>query len=137
MRYGWGMETTTSQETTWLDEEDQDQEQKALLKAFSGTLHHFFGGWWELFKGDRDGHNPELIKYPLEGVLSTGVLMYLFRLGARRPINYQLRGNRSSQAKFETWFEMDEVPHGDTLNYAFIRIAPEQVQEVVCRMQRP
>jgi hypothetical protein len=60
--------------------------------------------------------------------------MYLFRLGARRQINYQLRGNAPSQAKFEAWFEVDEVPHGDTLNYAFRRVAPAEVQEVVCRM---
>ena len=131
------METLKSQQTDVIDEEKGDQEQeaqKALLRAFTGTLHHFFGGWWKLFRGVRDGRNPELIKYPLEGVLSTGVLMYLFRLGARRQINYQLRGNMPSQAKFEAWFEVDEVPHGDTLNYVFQRIAPAEVQEVVCRM---
>jgi hypothetical protein len=131
------METTKSQKTDLIDEEKGDQEQeaqKAMLKAFSGTLHHFFGGWRELFKGVRDGRNLELIRYPLEGLLSTGVLMYLFRLGARRQINYQLRGNAPSQAKFEAWFEVDQVPHGDTLNYAFRRIAPAEVQEVVCRM---
>jgi hypothetical protein len=120
-----------------IDEEKGDQEQeaqKALLRAFTGTLHHFFVGWRELFKGVRDGRNPELIKYPLEGVLSTGVLMYLFRLGARRQINYQLRGNMPSQAKFEAWFEVEDIPHGDTLNYAYQRIAPAEVQDVVCRM---
>ena len=126
------METLKSQKATTYDEEGQ--EQRALLKALSGTLHHYFGGWWKLFRGVRDGRNPELIRYPLQGILSTGVLMYLFRLGARRQINYQLRGNKPSQAKFEAWFEVDEVPHGDTLNYAFRRIAPAEVQEVVCRM---
>ena len=131
------MKTNKSQKTILLEEEKGDpgyEAQKVLLKAFSGTLYHFFGGWRELFKGVRDGRNPELIRYPLEGVLSTGVLMYLFRLGARRQINYQLRGNMPSQAKFEAWFEVDEVPHGDTLNYAFQRIAPPDLQEVVCRM---
>jgi hypothetical protein len=120
-----------------LDEENHDPEheaQKALLKAFSGTLHHFFGGWRKLFKGVRDGRNPELIKYPLGSLLSTGVLMYLFRLGARRQIKYQLRGNTPSRTKFEAWFEVDEIPHGDTLNYAFKRIEPAEVQEVVCQM---
>lgn len=131
------MNVPNRQRTHLIDEAKQDQEldeQKALLKAFSSTLHHFFGGWRELFKGVRDGRNPELIRYPLEGVLSTGVLMYLFRLGARRQINYQLRGNTPSQTKFEAWFEVDEVPHGDTLNYAYQRIAPAEMQEVVCRM---
>jgi len=66
--------------------------------------------------------------------LGTGVLMYLFRLGARRQINFQLRSNAPSQAKFEAWFEVDEVPHGDTLNYSFQRVAPAEVQEVVSHM---
>ncbi len=88
----------------------------------------------KLFKGVRDDRNPELIRYPLESLLSTGVLMYLFRLGARRQINYQLRRNGPSQTKFEAWFEVGEVPHGDTLNYAFKRIVPAEVQEVVCQM---
>ena len=116
-----------------LDEETQDQE--ALLKVSAGTLYHYFGGWRKLFKGVRDGRNPELIRYPLEGLLSTGELMYLFRLGARRQISYQLRGNAPSQTKFEAWFEVNEVPHGDTLNYAFKRIEPAEVQEVVCQVE--
>lgn len=129
------METTKIQKTALIDDADQEQEaQKALLKVLTGTLQHFFGGWWKLFRGVQDGRNPELIQYPLESVLSTGVLMYLFRLGARRQINYQLRGNRPSQAKFEAWFSVEDVPHGDTLNYAFQSIAPAEVQEVVCRM---
>ena len=131
------MNIPKSPKTILLDGVNQDQEheeQKALLKAFTGTLHHFFGGWRKLFKGVKDGRNPELIRYPLEGLLSAGVLMFLFRLGARRQINYQLRGNAPSQAKFGVWFEVEEVPHGDTLNYAFKRIAPADVQEVVCQM---
>jgi hypothetical protein len=131
------MNIPKSQKTNLSDGEHQDPEQdaqKALLKAFTGTLFHYFGGWQKLFRGVQDGRHPEWITYPLESLLSAGVLMYLFRLGARRQINYQLRGNRPSQAKFSAWFGVEEIPHGDTLNYAFERIAPAQVQEVVCRM---
>jgi hypothetical protein len=131
------MNVPKRQKRSLLDEETQDQEyeaQEALLKAFTCTLYHYFGGWWKLFKKVRDGRNPELVMYPLEGLLSTGVLMYLFRLGARRQINYQLRGNTLSQTKFEAWFDVDEVPHGDTLNYAFKKVTPADVQEVVCHM---
>ena len=131
------MNIPKSSKTILLDEVNRDQEheaQEALLKAFTGTLYHYFGGWGKLFKGVRDGRNREMITYPLEGLLSAGVLMYLFRLGARRQIKYQLRGNTPSQAKFGAWFDVDDVPHGDTLNYAFKRIAPDEVQEVVCQM---
>ena len=126
------MKKQKHRETNLLDGEAQAQ--KALLKAFCGTLYHYFGGWQKLFRGVKDGRNPGLIRYPLKSLLSAGVLMFLFRLGARRQINYHLRGNRPSQTKFEAWFEVSEVPHGDTLNYAFKRVAPGEVQEVVCRM---
>ena len=58
----------------------------------------------------------------------------LFRLGSRRQIQYQLRENGPSQAKLETWFEVETVPHGDTLNYGFQKVAADEMQEVVCRL---
>jgi hypothetical protein len=109
-------------------------EQKALLRAFTGTVYHFFGEWQSLFKGITDPRNPQLITYPLAELLCTGVLMFVFRLGARRQINHHLRGNGPSQAKLAAWFGTDEVPHGDTLNYAFKRLLPAEVQAGVCRM---
>lgn len=126
------MKNPKSQGTNLIEEGEPDQ--AAMLKAFSGTLYHYFGGWKKLFRSIRDGRNPVWIEYSLESLLSTGVLMYLFRLGARRQIKYQLRGNTLSQSKFDAWFGVAEVPHGDTLNYAFKRIALAEVQEVVCRM---
>jgi len=131
------MSIPKSPKTILFSEANQDQElddQKALLKAFTRTVFHYFGGWQAIFKGVSDGRNPELITYPLEGVLSAGVLMFVFRLGARRQITHNLRGNAPSQAKFGAWFGVEEVPHGDTLNYAFKRISPADVQEVVCQM---
>ena len=125
------MSKPNGQQTHLIDEEKQGQaldEQKALLKAFCGTLSQYFGGWQKLFRSVRDAS--AILRWsriPLEGLLSAGVLMYLFRLGARRQINYQLRGNVPSQVKFRAWFEVEEVPHGDTLNYAFKRIAPGEV----------
>ncbi len=60
--------------------------------------------------------------------------MFLFRLAARRQIKYQLRDNGPSQSKFEGWFDVENVPHGDTLNYAFKGLEPDEVQEVVCSL---
>ncbi len=60
--------------------------------------------------------------------------MFIFRLGSRRQIKYQLCENGPSQAKMETWFDVPTIPHGDTLNYGFKRLQPEEVQEVVCRL---
>lgn len=109
-------------------------EQHAVLKAMLGTITHFFGSWQTIFEGVTDGRNPNLITYPLAQLLCTGVLLFMFRLGARRQVQYKLRGNGPSQAKMGNWFDVEAVPHGDTLAYGFERMQPEEMQEVVCRM---
>ena len=80
-----------SKEENKAEKDREQQEQEDVLKAFTGTVQHYFGGWEEIFKGVSDPRNPEMIIYPLEGLLCTGTLMYLFRLGARREINNKLR----------------------------------------------
>ncbi len=60
--------------------------------------------------------------------------MYLSRLGARREIKNQFRDNVRCAAKFKALFDIDQAPHGDTLNYSFKGVATEQVQEVMCQM---
>lgn len=59
--------------------------------------------------------------------------MYLCRLGTRRGIQDKLRDNGPSQAKFAAWFGVENVPHGDTLNYGFRQLEVAEVQELVCR----
>ncbi len=116
---------------------DQDeQEQFSIIKAFLNTVHHFFGDFAELFEPVQDPRVPELITYPLEALTFTGVLMFLCRLGARRQIAHMFRRNGASEAKFQTMFGVDTCPHGDTLNTAFSRVNPEQVQQVVTGMIR-
>jgi len=52
----------------------------------------------------------------------------------RREIKYQMGDNEPSQAKFAAWFGVENIPHGDTLNYGFKKMDADEVQEVVCRM---
>ncbi|MBI3988933.1 MAG: hypothetical protein HY347_04885, partial [candidate division NC10 bacterium] len=63
-----------------------------------------------------------------------GLLLFVCHLGSRRQFNARVRGTGASRAKFGTLFGVEQVPHGDTLNGAFKRLAPGQVQEVVCQM---
>jgi hypothetical protein len=114
--------------------DQQEQAHTALLRIFTQTLQRFFGGWAALFAPVHDPREPNYSTYPLSGLLCTGVLMYLFRLGARREIQHQLRDNGPSQSKFAAWFAVAKVPHGDTLNYTFKKLDVDEVQEVVCRM---
>jgi hypothetical protein len=114
------------------NEHSENQEQIDILKAFTGTIENYFGSWETIFDGVRDARNPKWITYPLEGLLCAGVLMFLFRLGSRRQINHQLRDNGPSQSKFEVWFDVENIPHGDTLNYGFKGLDADEIQGVVC-----
>jgi len=114
---------------------DADSEQQTgLLQARLVTVEHFFGGFPRLFRSVSDPRQPALITYPLPMVLATGVLMFVLRLGARRQVQHWLRGNAPSVAKFEALFDVANCPHGDTLNYAYARLAVDEVQEVVTGM---
>ena len=112
----------------------QAEQQAALLKAFLVTLRHFFGGFESLLQPVADPRHSQYITYPLATLVAAGVLLFLFRLAARRQINHLLRGNGPSAAKFRALFGVDDCPHGDTLNAAFARLEVGQVQEVVSGM---
>jgi hypothetical protein len=109
-----------------------EQEQAQTLRAMLGTVKQYFGGFKQLLGGVYDPRNQEMIDYPLETLFFTGVLMYLCHLGARRQIKHKFRENSRSQAKIEALFGVEEVPHGDTLNYGFKNLAVAEVQELVC-----
>jgi hypothetical protein len=125
-----GIDAVTAEHT-----QDADvQEQEAIFKAFVVTVQHFFGGFNRLFQDMTDPRHPVYIKYPLPVLMSTGVLMYQMRLGARRQVGNLLRGNGPSAAKYQVLFEVDSCPHGDTLNYLYARTDIAEVQEVVTSM---
>ena len=100
-----------------VGEVDQSaQEQGALLRALMGTVRHYFGSWKKIFAGISEPRKENYITYSLPSLLFTGVLMFLCRLGARREINYKLRGNQQSEAKFGSLFGLEQVPHAALKN---------------------
>jgi hypothetical protein len=115
--------------------EDADRKaQKRILRLFFGTMQKYAGKWKDIFSGVSDEREAGKIAYPLRVLLFTGVLLFVCQLGARRQINHKLRGNAAVGKKYQALFGVDEVPHGDTLNYAFQRLKVDQVQEVVCTL---
>ena len=114
-------------------EEKAQEEQQELIRALTGTLHHFFGGFPPLFAHVTDYRNPLKIDYPLASLAFAGVMMFLFQLKARRQIGLLLR-NGPSIRKFQALFGVECFPHGDTLNKTFSNLAAEQFQMVVSGM---
>jgi len=121
--------------TSGTDMTDPDmQAQMAIFRTLVVTVHDFFGGFGQLFHALTDRRDAAHITYQLQTLMTTGVLMFLLRLGARRQITHLLRGNNSVADKYQRWLESPGCPHGDTLNYAFARSEVAEVQEVVTSM---
>jgi hypothetical protein len=104
------------------------------MRVFAVTVQHFFGGFTRLFQGLTDGRLASHITYQLQTLMATGVLMFVCRLESRRQINALLRHNGPSAAKYQAYFGAAACPHGDTLNYGYIRSQVSEVQEVVTGM---
>ena len=108
-------------------------DQAKLLKALLGIIRHFFGDLNALLADLTDPRSSTHVLYPLPALVLAGILMYLFHLGARRQVKLKLH-TLPSVVTFGTLFRVARVPHGDTLNDAFMFCDPEDFQQVICRM---
>ena len=99
-------------------EDELALQQGELLRSLLVTVLRFFGGFKQFFGNVFDPRHSAFITYPLASVLTTGLLMFLFRLGARRQVNLMLRQNGPSSAKLEALFRVETCPHGDTFDGA-------------------
>ncbi len=71
--------------------------------------------------------------YPIEALLLSGVLMFLFQLKARRQIGLKLRTTEAASS-YSTLFDIEQVPHGDTLAMLCKRINVNQVGRIPATM---
>ena len=120
-----------SRPLTAVEPDVDEQDQEALLRTFLATVQHFFGSFADLFAPVTDPRQPARITYPLAALLFAGLWLFVCRLGARRQIAQLFRGNGRSATKFEALFGVATCPHGDTLNAAFSRLNPAELQAVV------
>ncbi len=116
--------------------EQYDQEQNAqqrLMGILISTVQHFFGSFRGLFAEVTDVRNPNKVTYPLASLAFSGMLIFLFRIGARRQVGLLLR-NGPSVGKLQALFGVASFPHGDTMDDAYAKCDPDQVQNVVSSM---
>ena len=111
----------------------QEKEHEEVVQSLLCTAQHFFGGFPGLFSGVSDPRNPNKIIYPLPSLAFAGVLMFLYRLEARRQIGLLLR-NGPSVDKFQALFGVETFPHGDTVDDAFSKLDVDQGQDVISSM---
>ena len=100
------------------------------------TFTHFFGSVrkrWEGLPDPRKPESPEDVVYSVGSLVFLCVLMFACRLGARRPVRLELFTTFLVDL-YKVLFDVDGVPHGDTMNAVLCGLPFEGVQEVVTGM---
>lgn len=111
---------------------DKDEEKQfSLLRSLLCTIRHFFGGVNPVFENITDPRDPDKIVYSIPCLCFAGILMFIFQFGARRQIGHLLRNNGPSASKFNALFNIEECPHGDTLNSVFMNLSADDMQKAV------
>jgi len=107
---------------------------QTLLHLALAATTHLFGPPARYLAGVDDPRDSAKISYPLPCLFFAGILMFLCHLAARRQIALNFRANAPSAFNFKQLFGVENAPHGETLNYAFKKLDPQQVQECVTRL---
>jgi len=67
-----------------------------------------------------DGRQSGKVRYPIEKLFWTGILMHATKLGARRQIKFQF-DTPQCRRTLKQWLGLSDIPHGDTLNNCFMQ----------------
>ena len=103
------------------------------------TVRHFFGGLNQAFAALPDTRFEPFVDYPREFLMWWGILMYLFKLGSRRQLDFALRDlethvlenvNRLAGTNVET------LPVHDTLDHFLGHVRSEPIGELRTDMTR-
>jgi len=128
------VDTTDSPSLQYFLEQTPGEQERILAVLFA-TIEHFFGDPRSLFSAVEDVRDRRKIRYPAAGLAFAGMLMFLLRLPARRQVGLLLRTGASIET-FKALFGVSGFPHGDTLNEAFSKLAPQAFQDAVSGMVR-
>ena len=100
------------------------------------TFTHFFGPVARRFAGLPDPRKPESpddVDYSVGSLVFLCVLMFACRLGARRQVRHQLFTTFLVDL-YKVLFDVDSVPHGDTMNGVLCGLPFEAIQEQATSM---
>jgi len=81
----------------------------------------------------RRPEHPDDVTYSVASVAFLGILMFACTLRARRQVRFRLFTTFLTDL-FRVLFEVEGVPHGDTMNRVLCDLPFEAVQELVCAM---
>lgn len=121
----------TPKEGAGADRAEEQDGEGGVWAALRKTLRHFLPDFDSWMKAMPDPRDPRFIVYPIDYVLSTGLLMFLTKLGSRRQIRYQFGTSgfiRNLNSLCGT--RCESMLHPDTLAYLMKRLSPRALEDL-------
>ena len=115
------------------DGEERSIEEKNLVGILSTTMGHFFPDFNDRLASLWDPRNQDMIIYRRETLLWSGLTMMLTKQGARSKIGNEMRGENflENLKQLSGQVDLETAPHGDTLEYLFRQMGPDEFEEKV------
>ena len=107
------------------------------LVAFVKTTYHFFPNLLSWINTIKDPRDTAKTNYPLKDLILVGLLLFIFKLGARRQIKFRLNDPiliKNLQCVFQ--YKSEKMSHGDTLNELLCKINPDNLSNIRILMIR-
>ncbi len=108
-----------------------------LGEVLARTIRHFFPEWNSWLEELKDRRDPMRTIYPAPFIVTTGILMFLTKLGARRQMKYAF-DTRAMLANVNGLggTRMKKIEHPDTLDYFVGRVPPTELPKLRTQMVR-
>lgn len=119
-------------------QEEDGKEDKNLVEVLSMTVNHYFPRFNEWLGQLTDIRNQELIIYQRQTIVWAALMALLTKRQARMNISHQMRQeNICDNLKNLCGQEnLENVPHGDTVEYLLTRLHEEELEGVQVKMMQ-
>jgi len=109
---------------------------KNLVRDLLGIINSYFPGLIHSFKETKDGRNKRYIKYSIDVILVVRVLSAILSFDSQRSMTNGLNSDNAIKniAAFLRKDDLDELPHGDTINDCFKKMDPKEMEKFICQM---
>ncbi len=120
------------------DEQIVEDNRENCVKILMTTIEHYFPELREWLKQITDPRNQELIEYKRETLIYIGIILLMGKRGARKKITDEMRTEEFCEnlKTMSGQKDLKEVAHGDTVNYAYMRFKPEELEGLGVKMVR-
>ncbi len=108
-----------------------------LVEVLSRTVDQYFPNLNQWFKDLTDIRDQESIDYNRETLMWTMLLTLITKQGARRQITEKMRPEENFFLNLKELCgqeDLEQVPHGDTVEYLSMRMEPEEMEELVVKI---